>query len=90
VLTHQVFIGEHEVHLTPTEFALLRLLMRHAEHVLPHRTILQRIWGSAYVRGYVRQLRCKVEPDPSSPRSIVTEPGVGYVFRACGRAGARR
>jgi two-component system KDP operon response regulator KdpE len=94
VLKHQVFIGEHEVHLTPTEFALLRLLMTHAEHVLPHRTILQRIWGSeyseeaAYVRGYVRQLRCKVEPDPSSPRYIVTEPGVGYVFRACGRAGA--
>jgi two-component system KDP operon response regulator KdpE len=78
--------GEREVRLTPTEFELLRQLMLHAGKVLTHRTLLRTVWGpeygeeADYLRVYVRQLRRKVEPEPSRPRYILTEPGVGYVF----------
>jgi two-component system KDP operon response regulator KdpE len=83
--------GDREVRLTPTEFELLRQLMLHAGKVLTHRTLLRAVWGpeygeeADYLRVYVRQLRRKVEPEPSRPRYILTEPGVGYVFQADGR-----
>lgn len=80
--------GEHEVRLTPTEFELLRQLMLYAGKVLTHRSLLRAVWGpeygeeADYLRVYVRQLRLKVEVEPSHPRYILTEPGIGYVFRS--------
>lgn len=72
------------VKLTPTEYALLRLLVQHAGKVLTHRQILQEVWGKEYVdethylRVYFAQLRQKLEDDPAIPTLILTEPGVGY------------
>lgn len=85
---HKVFVGGQQIHLTKTEFELLRELMTHAEKVVTHRLLLQRVWGTEYgneadyVRVYIRQLRCKVEPNPSRPSYILTEVGVGYVFHS--------
>ncbi|HET9016904.1 MAG TPA: response regulator [Thermomicrobiaceae bacterium] len=79
--------GGREVHLTPTEYDLLRELAANAGKVLTHGMLLTRVWGPAsadatnYLRVYVNQLRHKIEPDPAHPRYIVTEPGVGYRFR---------
>lgn len=84
----RAYIREQEVRLTPTEFELLCFLMKNEGRVLTHRTLLREIWGpeygeeAEYLRVYVRQLRRKIEPDPSRPRYILTEPGVGYVFHA--------
>ncbi len=84
----QVRVGDQEVRLTPTEFELLRQLMLCAGRVLTHRSLLRAVWGpeygeeADYLRVYVRQLRRKVEIEPSHPRYIQTEPGVGYVFRS--------
>ncbi len=70
--------------LTPTEFALLRLMIQHAGKVLTHRQILREVWGPEYVdethylRVYFAQLRQKLEADPARPKIILTEPGVGY------------
>jgi two-component system, OmpR family, KDP operon response regulator KdpE len=88
VVKRQVRAGEQEVRLTPTEFELLRQLMLYAGKVLTHRSLLRAVWGpeygeeADYLRVYVRQLRRKVEVNPSRPRYILTEPGIGYVFRA--------
>ncbi|HEX7736009.1 MAG TPA: response regulator transcription factor [Ktedonobacteraceae bacterium] len=87
ILRRQVRAGELDVKLTPTEFELLLQLMLHAGKVLTHRNLLRTVWGpeygeeADYLRVYVRQLRKKVEEHPSAPRYIITEPGVGYVFR---------
>jgi two-component system, OmpR family, KDP operon response regulator KdpE len=87
VAGRQVHAGEQEVRLTPTEFELLFQLMLCAGKVLTHRSLLRAVWGpeygeeADYLRVYVRQLRIKVEVIPSRPRYIVTEPGIGYVFR---------
>jgi two-component system KDP operon response regulator KdpE len=76
------------VHLTPTEYKLLALLIRHAGKVLTHRQLLKEVWGvnyadqSHYVRVYMAQLRQKLEGDQARPRLILTEPGVGYRLRA--------
>lgn len=76
----------HEVKLTATEYALLRLFVRHAGRVLTHRQILREIWGPKseehrqYLRVYVTHLRQKIEPDPVKPRLIKTEQGIGYRF----------
>jgi two-component system KDP operon response regulator KdpE len=76
--------GGQEVHLTPTEYKLLTLLIRHAGKVLTHGQLLKEVWGvnyanqSHYVRVYMAQLRQKLEADPARPRLLVTEPGVGY------------
>jgi two-component system, OmpR family, KDP operon response regulator KdpE len=73
-----------EVKLTPTEYSLLRLFVQHAGKVLTHRQILREVWGPAlveqthYLRVYMAHLREKLEAEPSQPRLIVTEPGVGY------------
>ena len=83
----QVRVGTQEIKLTPTEFELLRQLMLYAGKVLTHRSLLRAVWGpeygeeADYLRVYVRQLRLKVEAEPSRPRYILTEPGIGYVFR---------
>jgi two-component system, OmpR family, KDP operon response regulator KdpE len=74
----------HEVKLTATEYALLRLFVRHAGRVLTHRQILREIWGPKseehrqYLRVYVTHLRQKIERDPAAPELIKTEPGIGY------------
>ena len=76
------------VKLTPTEYALLRLLIQHAGKVLTHKQILQEVWGKEYVdethylRVYFAQLRQKLEDDPALPSIILTEPGVGYRLNA--------
>jgi two-component system, OmpR family, KDP operon response regulator KdpE len=83
----QVFVGEEEKRLTPTEYRLLTTLVRHAGKVLTHRQLLKDAWGPPYVnetqylRVYMGQLRHKLEPDPARPRFLVTEPGVGYRLR---------
>jgi two-component system KDP operon response regulator KdpE len=73
-----------EVHLTPTEYDLLRVLARDAGKVLTHRQLLERVWGSyatenaQQLRVYINYLRRKLEDDPTHPSLIVTEPGIGY------------
>lgn len=73
-----------ELHLSKKEWDLLAFFTQHVDHVLTHRHILKEVWGpahvedTAYLRVYVNQLRQKLEDDPSQPRLIVTDPGVGY------------
>ena len=79
-----VFLGDEEVHLTPTEYKLLTILIKHAGRVVTHRQLLKDVWGPNYVeqthylRVFVGQLRQKVEPEPAKPRYLTNEPGVGY------------
>jgi two-component system KDP operon response regulator KdpE len=79
-----------EVHLTPTEFELLRALAADAGKVLTHRHLLERVWGAyaadnaQQLRVHINHLRRKLEVDPAAPRLLVTEPGVGYRLRADG------
>ncbi len=74
------------VRLTPTEWHLLEVLVRNSGRLVPHRQLLQEVWGprygteTNYLRVYVAQLRSKLEPDPSRPRHLLTEPGLGYRF----------
>ena len=83
----RVTVRGEEVQLTPTEYELLRLLVTHAGKVLTHGQILRQIWGIAYLeqphvlRVNISNLRRKLEEEPSRPRHIVTEPGVGYRLR---------
>ncbi len=82
-----VTLADQEVQLTPTEYDLLKLFITNAGKVLTHQQILRRVWGVGYtddlhlLRVNVSNLRRKIEPDPSRPRYIVTEPGVGYRLR---------
>ncbi len=75
-----------DVRLTPTEWQLLELLVRHAGRLVTGRQLLAEVWGPAYqtethyLRVYLAQLRRKLEPDPSRPRHLLTEPGLGYRF----------
>ncbi|MDX2160423.1 MAG: response regulator [bacterium] len=79
-----VTVAGTAVKLTPTEYALLRLMIQHAGKVLTHRQILREVWGreyeseTHYLRVYFAQLRQKIETDPTRPAIILTEPGVGY------------
>lgn len=81
----RVLSGGNEVHLTPTEYDLLCELTRNAGKVLTHRELLQRVWGpdysaeNTYLRTFIRHLRRKLEPDPSRPRFLLNELGVGYL-----------
>jgi two-component system KDP operon response regulator KdpE len=83
---HRVFVDGEDVHLTPTEFELLRTLMRNRGRLMTHRALLAAVWGTAYehdtqvLRVHLANLRHKIEPMPSSPQHIVTDPGVGYRF----------
>lgn len=81
---HEVTVKGRIVKLTPTEFNLLVYLMEHAGVVLPHEAILKNVWGpeygkeTEYLRVYIGHLRQKVEADPSNPRYLLTERGIGY------------
>jgi two-component system KDP operon response regulator KdpE len=83
-----VTLRQERIHLTPKEYDLLRLLIMHAGKVLTHRQLLRDIWGPAhvedsdYLRSYVRMLRSKIEDDPTQPKLVLTEPGVGYRLNA--------
>ncbi|MGH3777139.1 MAG: response regulator [Pseudonocardiaceae bacterium] len=82
----KVHRGDVEVHLTPTEWGILELLVRHAGRLVTQRQLLTEVWGPVYLkethylRVYLAQLRRKLEPNPSHPRHLVTEPGMGYRF----------
>jgi len=79
-----------EIRLTPKEFDLFVYMARHPNRVITHRTLLEAVWGEAsqeqpeYLRVFMGQLRKKLEPDPSNPRYLVTEPWVGYRFNPNG------
>jgi two-component system KDP operon response regulator KdpE len=83
---HRVTSASGEVRLTPTEWHLLEVLVRHPGQLVTQRQLLAEVWGpgysteSNYLRVYVSQLRRKLEADPTKPRHIITEPGVGYRF----------
>ncbi|HEX3086791.1 MAG TPA: response regulator transcription factor [Pyrinomonadaceae bacterium] len=85
---HLVTRGGEELHLTPKEFDLLAHLVRNAGKVLTHRSLLGAVWGGdyteqhEYLRVFIGQLRKKIEPDPSKPRYILTEPWIGYRFNS--------
>jgi len=80
----QVLVDGREVHLTPLEYSLFTTLIRHAGKVVTHRQLLKEVWGGAagaqplYLRVYMTQLRHKLEEEPSRPKYLQTEPGVGY------------
>jgi two-component system KDP operon response regulator KdpE len=84
--TRHVIARGSDVRLTPKEFDLLRYLVGHANKVLPHRELLQAVWGPDYgdqvdyLRVFVNQLRKKIEAKASSPKYLLTEPWVGYRF----------
>jgi len=86
----RVHVRGGEVRLTPKEFELFVYMARHPNRVLTHRTLLEAVWGEAsqeqpeYLRVFMGQLRKKLEPDPSNPRYLVTEPWVGYRFNPQG------
>jgi two-component system KDP operon response regulator KdpE len=79
-----VYLGDEEIHLTPIQYRLLSVLVKHAGKVLTHRQILKEVWGPAhvdnthYLRIYMSQLRQKLETDPTQPHYLLTESGVGY------------
>lgn len=80
----QVKVAGTAVHLTPTEYDIIKILASNAGKVVTHRQILNSIWGnngqefSQYLRIYISQIRKKIEKDPNQPQLILTEPGVGY------------
>ena len=84
----RVTLEDQEVHLTPREYDLLRVLARHAGRVVTHRQVIAAVWGAGaqvdaqFVRVLVGQLRQKLEAEPSSPRLVTTEPGLGYRLAA--------
>jgi two-component system KDP operon response regulator KdpE len=77
-----VKVDDRDVHLSPREYDILKLMVLHAGRVLTHRSILAKLWGAGgdvqQLRVYVRQIRQKIEADPERPRIILTETGVGY------------
>jgi two-component system KDP operon response regulator KdpE len=84
----QVRNADGEVRLTPTEWHVLETLARHHDKLVTQRELLQQVWGPGYatetnyLRVYMAQLRRKLEPDPSRPRSLLTEAGIGYRLRS--------
>jgi two-component system KDP operon response regulator KdpE len=82
--TREVHRDGEVVHLTPHEYKLLTVLLRHAGKVLTHHQLLKEVWGGAagaqphYLRVYMAQLRHKLEADPARPKHLLTELGVGY------------
>jgi two-component system KDP operon response regulator KdpE len=85
---HSVAVSGEPVHLTPTEFELLRTLVGNRGRLMTHSVLLCEVWGPAYeddtplLRTHVANLRRKIEPEPSNPRYIKTDPGIGYRFSA--------
>ena len=84
---HTVRRAGTELHLTPIEFDLLRVLAANAGRLVTHRQLLHEVWGpgyeteTQYLRVHTAHIRAKIEPDPAHPRYLVTEPGVGYRLR---------
>lgn len=81
----KVFVAGKEIHLTTTEYELLSILVRDQGKVIPQKQLLKQIWGRTstedqthYLRIYVNQIRKKIEENPSEPKHLLTEPGVGY------------
>ena len=80
---HEVLVKGSPVHLSPTEFNLLELLMRSAGQIITHRTLLYKVWGPEYIgdtqllRVYIAQIRNKIEERPDRPFYLKTEPGIG-------------
>jgi two-component system KDP operon response regulator KdpE len=83
---HSVAVSGEPVHLTPTEFEVLKTLVANRGRLLTHSVLLREVWGPAYeddtplLRTHVANLRRKIEPEPSKPRYITTDPGIGYRF----------
>jgi two-component system KDP operon response regulator KdpE len=86
LVAKQVHRSGTEVRLTPTEWAILEILIRRRGALVPHRLLLAEVWGpqyraqTNYLRVYLGQLRQKLEPEPSRPRYLITESGMGYRF----------
>jgi two-component system KDP operon response regulator KdpE len=86
--TRRVFVRGQEVHLTPIEYRLLTTFVQHAGKVLTHRFLLKEVWGPGhaeethYLRVFTASLRRKLEADPTRPRYLLTEQGVGYRLAA--------
>jgi two-component system, OmpR family, KDP operon response regulator KdpE len=84
LVRRQVLVAGAEVHLTPNEYRLLTMLIKHAGKVLTHRQLLKEVWGpdctheTHYLRVYINQLRQKLGDDATQPKLLITEPGVGY------------
>jgi two-component system KDP operon response regulator KdpE len=84
LLAKRVMRGSAEVHLTPTEWGILEMLIRHRGKLVPQRELLRHVWGpyyddrTNYLRVYLGQLRRKLEENPARPRHLITEPGMGY------------
>ncbi len=87
IAERKVIVNGKQVRLTPREFGLFSLLVENAGRILTHKQLLEKVWGWEYtddvdyVRIYTSHLRQKIEPDPTLPRYIITEPGVGYYFQ---------
>jgi two-component system KDP operon response regulator KdpE len=86
---HRVTLQNREVHLTPTEYDILKALALYSGRVITHTVLSQKVWGvdqsdPAKLRVFITQLRRKIEADPSQPRYVITEPGVGYRFNGEG------
>ena len=86
VAAHSVTVAGRPVHLTPTEFSLLRTLVRNRGRLMTHSLLLREVWGPVHeedtplLRSHVANLRRKIEPEPSNPRYVTTMPGIGYRF----------
>ncbi|WP_223690787.1 response regulator [Leifsonia poae] len=85
-VTRRVGDGSETVRLTPTEWAILEVLVRNPRRLVTRQALLTQVWGpqytndTGYLRLYLSQLRKKLEPEPSHPRYLLTEPGMGYRF----------
>jgi len=90
ITERKIIADGKRIKLTPREFRLFTLLVENAGRILTHKQLLEKVWGWEYtddldyVRIYISHLRQKIEPDPSLPRYIITEPGVGYSFQKFG------
>jgi two-component system KDP operon response regulator KdpE len=86
LVAKKAFVGGEDVHLTPTEWGLVELLVRNPGRLVTQRQVLQQVWGpqyereTNYLRVYMAQVRRKLEPLPSRPKYFITEPGMGYRF----------
>jgi two-component system KDP operon response regulator KdpE len=86
----RAIVNSHEVRLTPKELDLLQYLIAHPNVPIPHTKLLQAVWGPdygdevEYLRVFINQLRKKIEPNPSKPKYLLTEPWVGYRFQLPG------
>lgn len=85
--THHVLVGGKDVRFTPKEFELLHYLVTNPNVSIPHGKLLQAVWGPdygnqvEYLHVFINQIRKKIEPDPSHPRYLITEPRLGYRFQ---------